>query len=134
MKMILKWSIFIVPMLLLALAAAAENHGALVQWTASPSASCLTATPPTCTAFGYQVFEGPAPGQESTTPLASVSGTSYDDSGPTMNAYLGTTRCWTVQAVKTAGGLVLNSASSGETCYTFPTAPDSPGMPTVTLH
>jgi len=125
---------FTLGVLFLAIAAAAANHGALLQWTASPSASCLTATPPTCTAFSYQVFEGPAPGQESTTPLATVSGTSYDDSGPTMNAYLGTMRCWTVQAVQTTGGLVLNSSSSGETCATFPAAPQTPGVPTITLH
>jgi hypothetical protein len=76
MKIMQRLSIFTVCMLLVALAAAAANHGALLQWTASTSASCLTAAPPTCTAFSYQLFEGPAPGQESTTPLASVSGTS----------------------------------------------------------
>lgn len=118
--------------LCLPLAAHAENHGATLAWTASLSAAACTGT---CSVVGYDVLEGPAAGQESSTPLnaAPLSVLTYTDDGATLNAYLGTTRCWQIRYTEVIGGLSL-SAVSNETCFSFPAAPSAPGAPTVTVH
>jgi hypothetical protein len=122
--------------LAISMGAAQTNHGVTLNWTVSTSASCLTATPPTCASFGYNVFEGSGPGLESTTPLNSslVTTLTFADNGPTMNAYLGQTRCYVVQAVEVASGLTLNSANSNEVCFSFPQAPAGPGSLNGSIH
>jgi hypothetical protein len=114
-------------------AAAQTNHGVTIAWGAS---SCSAAAPATCSSFGYNVFEGPGPGQESTTPLNSslISGLTFSDNGQSMNAYLGTTRCYVVQAQEVISGLTLSSASSSEVCFSFPTPPAAPGAPSGEIH
>jgi hypothetical protein len=119
-----------------AVGAAQTNHGVSLTWGASTAASCLTATPPTCTSFGYNVFEGSGTGLESTTPLngSLITTLSFTDNGPSMNSYLGTTRCYVVQAVEVASGLTLNSANSNEVCFSFPTAPLAPASLVGSIH
>lgn len=114
--------------------AQALNHGLTLTWTASTSAAtCLSTSTPACTG-SYLIFEGPASGQESTTPLTTVSGLTYTDNGATMNAYLGSTRCYQVAFQEAVGTLTLVSANSNEACFSFPTIPSAPGAPTVTAH
>lgn len=106
------------------------NHGITLTWNASPSAAGCTGT---CTG-SYLVFEGPASGQESTTPLATVTATTDTDNGPTMNAYLGTTRCYVVAFQEVIGGLTLTSANSNEACFSFPQTPGSASTLEITAH
>lgn len=118
----------------LALAQTPENHGATLTWTASLSAAtCLPTSTPPC-AGSYLIFEGPHTLQESTTPLATVTGLTYTDDGANMNSYLGTTRCWVVAYQEVIGTLTLTSANSGEACFSFPPMPSAPGTPTLTAH
>jgi hypothetical protein len=121
---------------LLAAAAApaqTQNHGVTLTWGAS---ACSAVAPATCSSFGYNVFEGPGPGQESTTPLntALISGLTFSDNGPTLNAYLGTTRCYVIQAQEVTSGLTLSSANSNELCFSFPAPPAAPGTVTGAIH
>jgi len=112
------------------IAAAPENHGVTLSWTATTT----TCTSP-CVG-GYNVFEGPSTGQESTTPLNSslVTGTSYTDDGSTMNSFLGTTRCYVLQYQETINSLVLTSVNSNEICFSFPSQPAPPTSVSGTLH
>ena len=131
----MKRIILLLAFILLAGNLMAANHGVTLSWGASTSASCLTASPATCTAFAYQIFEGAAAGQENmTTPLTTVSVLTFTDNGATMNAYLGTTRCYVVQAQETSGGLSVNSASSNEVCFSFPQTPAQVGTLSGTMH
>lgn len=107
-------------------------HGVTLSWVASTSASTCTSP---CTS-GYNVFEGPATGQESATPINATLLTvlGYADNGPTLNAYLGTTRCYTVGFTETVGGLTLQSGPSNEACFSFPSAPAAPSGLSITAH
>ena len=97
--------------------AQAQNHGVTLTWAASPSAAGCTSP---CT-YGYNVFEGAGSGLESTTPFnaAPVSGVAFTDNGSTMNAYLGTTRCYTVQFQEVVSGLTLSSGPSTGRAFRF---------------
>jgi CRISPR/Cas system endoribonuclease Cas6 (RAMP superfamily) len=109
----------------------AENHGVTLTWTASTSAATCTSP---CVGK-YLLFEGPSPGAEvMTAPLATVSALTYTDDGVAMNTYLGTTRCYVVQFQTTTGAVVLNSASSGEACATWPSTPSTVTGVVVTIH
>ena len=118
-------------------ARAAENHGATLAWGASASAAaCLPSSTPAC-AGSYNVFEGSGPGLESSTPLNSspITVLTFTDDGSTMNAYLGTTRCYVVQFQEVVGGtLTLTSPNSNEVCLQFPPAPSAPGTATGQMH
>lgn len=133
MKRLLTFAILIFFLLSARLAAAQENHGTTLTWGAS---SCSAVAPQTCSSFGYNVFEGSAPGKEGSTPINSslVSGLSFTDDGPTMNSYLGTTRCYVVQAQEVVSGLTLSSANSPEACISFPAPPAAPATPAATIH
>jgi hypothetical protein len=114
-------------------AAQTQNHGVTVTWVAS---ACSAAAPGTCSSFGYNVFEGPASGQESTAPFNAslISGLTFTDNGATMNAYLGTTRCYVIQAQEITSGLTLSSANSPEVCFSFPNQPSAPGTAAISPH
>ena len=115
---------------------AAQNHGVNLTWTADTSAAtCLSTSIPACVG-SYLIFEGSAPGQESSTPLATVPQSTliYVDNGTTMNAYLGTTRCYTMQFQEVVGTITVTSLSSSESCATFPSVPNIPSTPALSIH
>ena len=121
---------------ILPITAQAALHGATLTWTASTAAAtCLGTSNPPCS-YGYQIFEGSSTGSETTTPLNDtlITGTSYADTEPTQNAYLGTTRCWVVQFQETIGTVTVNSSSSNEACYTWPVQPAPPGQVVIVIH
>lgn len=107
-----------------AMGAQPQNHGVTLTWSdSSAQAGCVSP----CT-YGYNLYEGAGPGLESASPMnpALITTSTYMDNGSAMNAYLGTTRCYTVQFQETSGGLVLTSPMSSEACFSFPAAPAAP--------
>lgn len=127
-------------------AAQAKNHGITILGISDASAaSCTAATVAangyTCVAT-YLVFEGASSANENmTTPFGTFTAAPWDDNGPTMNSYLGTTRCYVFQfqeVLTYSGGstLTIGSANSTEYCFSFPSAPAAPttSASQITVH
>ena len=128
MKFALALLLLCLPLQLLA----AGNHGVTLTWTAPPAqAACVSP----CT-YHYDLFEGPSAGNESSASfnLLPITALTYTDDGPTLNAYLGTTRCYYVVFTEVSGGLTLVGPQSNEVCVTFPSAPGAPTALTATFH
>ena len=116
---------------------AAASHGIDYSWTASTSAaSCTSAN--NCSSSGYNLYQGPASGQETSTPVNSalITGLSYSWVAP--QTVLGTTVCAYVvyqQTITTArGNITVQSAPSNEVCVTFPPAPAVAGGASGTIY
>lgn len=101
------------------------NHGITFSVTDTSAATCLPAN--SCIGT-FLVFEGPASGQEvMVAPFATFSASPWLDDGPSMNAYLGTTRCYLFEYQEVIGGtMTLTSGNSTETCFSFPNNPAAP--------
>lgn len=115
-------------------AAAGQNpggHSVTLTWTASTSASCLTATTNPCASFGYIVYRGTISGGENvqlnTTPITT---NTYMDSTITLTSSPQTFYYY-VEAVETSGGIVVSSAPSNEVSTAFPGLPSPPTSVTV---
>ena len=96
--------------------------------TAGSGSVSLTWSPPASNGgaaiSGYNIYRGTSPNGEATTPVATVNGTSFTDTGLTN----GTTYYYTVKAVNSAGtSSASNEASATPTgvTATVPTAPQS---------
>lgn len=129
LKRLLLSVFFILP---LQLCAQTENHGANISWTApTVAASCTATSTPSCS-FSYTVLEG-ATGAETNVLKSGITTVSYTDDGPTLNAYLGTTRCYVIQFIEITGA-ITETSNSKESCATWPASPDSPGAPAIIIH
>ena len=129
--------LYLVTSLALISTARAENHGLTITATASVSATtCKSTNTIPCTGT-YNLYEGPTPAAELSTPIntTALANPNFTDDGPTMNAYLGTTRCYTWTFVESlAGGLILESVPSTEACFSFPNPPAPPTLPALAAH
>lgn len=110
------------------------SHCVSLSWTASTSASCLSATTNPCSSFGYNVFRGTATGAESAIALntAPITGTTFTD--PITLTSNPQTFFYTVQAVETSGGISVSSSPSNEASANFPGIPTSPSGATAVPH
>jgi hypothetical protein len=106
-----------------------SGHSVTLSWTASTSAGCLTATPPTCSAFGYNIFRGTAPGAESLTPLNSSPVTVLTFVDPITLTSNPQAFFYFVEAVETTGTITVSSVPSSEVSATFPGIPAAPTAP-----
>lgn len=121
---------YLATLMLFSSAVFAQNHGVNLSWTASTSqAGCVSP----CT-FMYLVYEGPSAGQEGTNPIVSTLTTSAQDSGNTLNAFSGTTRCYYVKYRQVSGGVVTDSPNSNEDCAIIPPVNTGLAPPTALTH
>jgi hypothetical protein len=120
------------PILRMRIFAQISGHSVTLSWTASTSAACLTATPPTCSAFGYNIFRGTAAGAESLTPLNSSPLTILTFVDPITLTSNPQAFFYFIEAVETTGTITVSSVPSSEVSATFPGIPASPSSVVAT--
>ena len=104
----------------------AGGHCVVLTWTdtANPS-HCNSSSVPACT-LSYNVYQGTTSGGETYGSPVSAGLSADTATIPVTLATSSQTFYWTIEAVISQGGLVVNSAPSAEVTATFPALPASP--------
>jgi hypothetical protein len=98
---------------------------------ATLNATTFLATASTATSLSFPLAANPG----SVTAFGTVTWIGDNDVGATLDADLGSQRCYTAQAVEVVSTtLTLTSASSSETCFSFPQLVAAPGAVQGALH